>query len=113
MLPKKLYLVYVPVPNTEFAESLMETLFASKLIACANLLPAHKAYYTWQGETKKESEHLLLLKTTKNKLKELERVITSLHPYDCPCILSIKVQRTNPAFLDWVNQEVENNSSSS
>ncbi len=106
MFKKRLYLVYVPVPTKEFGENLIHLLLAKRMIACANLLSPHTAYYMWDQELKKEEEFLVLLKTTKKHLKSIEEEILKIHPYDCPCILSIKVKKSNVVFRNWVNQEV-------
>ncbi len=106
MLNKKLYIIYVTVPQKDVGELIAQELLSLKLIACANLLSPHQSFYHWEGDLKKEEEFILILKNTKKNIKQIEKEIIKLHPYDCPAILSLKINKANTAFLNWVNQEV-------
>ena len=101
-----LVLFYIPVPDQKTGESIAETLFNEKLIACANILPPHIALYEWKGQLTKESESIMILKSRRSLKPAIQAEVEKLHPYDCPCILTIDPD-TNPAFLDWVEKQTE------
>jgi len=80
-------------------------LLNEKLVACANILPS-KSLYFWQGKLNKETESILILKTTKEKATVVEKQIKELHSYELPCILKIE-GKANEEFEKWVAEVVK------
>lgn len=54
-----------------------------QLIACANVTPV-KSTYRWEGKIQKDSEYLMILKTQKELLPEVNKFIKENHPYTVP-----------------------------
>ncbi|MCB0379351.1 MAG: divalent-cation tolerance protein CutA [Bdellovibrionales bacterium] len=100
-------LLYVTVPNSEAGEKIANELLQEKWIACANLMPAHKSFFRWEGEIQGSEEHVLILKTRRLDRPALTERIKDLHPYECPCILTIDPIHTNPEFVDWIYKNTE------
>ncbi len=98
-------LFYVTVPHTETGTQIAKHLLEKKWIACANILPAHTAVYSWDNKIQEDSEHILILKTRKQWADKVEAEVSRLHPYDCPCILQFEPSSANAPFLEWINQE--------
>lgn len=96
------YLIYTTVPNEKVGTEIARHLLEKKLVACANLLPVGKSFYIWDGQLQSEAEHVLFLKTTLNKLREVEENILSVHPYECPCIVAWQSDQVYLPFLKWV-----------
>lgn len=78
-------------------------LLDQKYIVCANIFPVTSLY---NGDGKREQQHeaILLIKTIKEKVDVVEKKITDLHSYDCPCILSLNVESVNNAYMEWCKQ---------
>ncbi|RLB84953.1 MAG: divalent-cation tolerance protein CutA, partial [Deltaproteobacteria bacterium] len=51
------------------------------------------------------NEAVLILKTRQELMEELIEKVRSLHSYDVPCIVSLRVLEGNPEFLKWVEEE--------
>lgn len=100
-------LFYTTVPNKETAKTLAQTLLSEKLIACANFLPTHIAFYEWQDQIQEEQEHIMILKTKKSLAQKVEAKLKELHPYTCPCLLQIETSASNQEFLEWVNRQTK------
>ncbi len=98
-------LVYVTAPNLAEAESLARLGVTKRLAACANILPAMRSLYWWQGKLEQADEVVLLFKTTEALAGELTRVIASAHSYDCPCVVVLPIVSGHPAFLQWIADE--------
>lgn len=94
-------LLYVPVPSKKVAESIASALLKKKLIACANILGPTVSLYKWKGKSERASEYILLLKTTAKSEKKARMLIEKLHPYECPCVLSINA-KANDIFEKWL-----------
>jgi periplasmic divalent cation tolerance protein len=78
-------------------------LLDQKYIVCANIFPM-TSLYNWEGKREEKKEVILLVKTLKEKVKEVEEKITELHSYDCPCVLSLNVETVNNAYMEWCKQ---------
>src|ERR1044072_3173883 len=99
-------IVFVTAPNLETARSLATAVLQSRLAACANLIPKIESHYWWQGKLESSAEGLILFKTTKTKLKAIEKLIVDQHPYDTPEFIVLPITKGNRRYLDWVRQNV-------
>jgi len=102
----KTKLIYVTVSSLAEAEKIAEAVVTEKLAACANILDGVTSIFHWEGTLCRESEAILLLKTSEEKVEELTARIKELHSYDCPCIVVLPIEGGNAAFLEWVSREV-------
>ena len=96
------YVVLVTTPDADKAAEIGRALVEAKLIACANVIPAIRSIYRWQGRVEDSSEALLVLKTPSFRMKELVDRVTELHPYEVPEVVALRVEEGNTSYLDWV-----------
>src|SRR5882762_4078803 len=54
-------LVLTTLPNSDVAAEMAKKVVGERLAACANILPALRSIYRWQGKLQDENEVLLLL----------------------------------------------------
>ncbi len=99
-------IVLVTAPNLRTARSLARAALQSRLIACANLVPAIESHYWWRDKIESGREVLLLLKTTTARLAALEKLILARHPYDTAEFLVLPVARGSQRYLGWLRQSV-------
>lgn len=86
------------------AMSIGSQLVEEKLAACANVMSPMISIYQWQGVLEKNTEAVLVLKTTKARLDACQSRIESMHSYEIPCVIAIKVDGVNKKFAAWVDQ---------
>ena len=98
-------LVLTTLPTADGAAEVAKTVVDEKLAACANILPALRSIYRWEGKVQDENEVLVLLKTRQAQYERLEARILELHPYDVPEILAIPIEEGHRTYLDWVASE--------
>jgi len=101
---KNIFLVLVTAPNIKTARRLAKLCLERRLAACANLAPGLESHYWWQGRLEAGAEVLMLIKTTRARLGELERLLLKEHPYDTPEIIALPVTAGTPAYLDWLSE---------
>ena len=99
-------IVLVTAPDLETARSLAAHALQSHLAACANLIPQLESHYWWQGKMEMANEVVLFIKTTKNKLPALEKLIVANHPYDTPEFLALSLSAGNQRYLNWLRENV-------
>lgn len=100
-------IVLTNCPDAEVADRIARTLVEQKLAACVNRMPAVDSVYRWQGAVERAVEVPLLIKSTRERLPEVQEVIRALHPYEVPEILAIPVVAGLPAYLRWVVDETQ------
>lgn len=98
-------LVITTLPDANHAVKLAETLVAGKLAACAHAFSAGVSVYRWQGQIHKETEVMVMIKTSSARYAELETTIKRLHPYDVPEIIAFSISQGLPAYLKWIVDE--------
>ena len=73
-----------------------------KLAACANIVPGVESIYRWKGKVERAREVLVVIKTTANRLPELEREMKRLHSYDVPEFIVLPIIAGSRKYLAWL-----------
>ena len=102
-MTSEVLLVLCTCPDEETGTGIAEALVAERLAACVNRLPALLSIYQWQDKLERDSETLLLIKTTCARYDRLSARLRELHPYDLPEIIAIPVIKGLPEYLEWVS----------
>ena len=102
--------VFMTAANGEEAARLAEMLVGAHLAACVQILPEMESVYRWQGKIERQSEILLLAKTTQSKFDELEREVRALHSYDTPEIIAVPASAVSTPYLQWLTTSTDPNS---
>lgn len=89
-------------PDATSAEQLAGALVGERLAACINIVPGLRSVFRWQGSVQRESEVLLLIKTTRSRYPALQARLPQLHPYELPELLAVESVFGLPAYLQWV-----------
>lgn len=78
-----------------------------RLAACVNMaLGPMNSYYTWKGKLEVAREYLLVMKTTSNRLAELEKEVKRLHSYEVPEFIALAITDGSRSYLSWLQQSV-------
>jgi periplasmic divalent cation tolerance protein len=101
---RNFFIVLVTAPDLKTARRLAQVALRARLVACVNLVPKIQSHYWWQGKLERGSEVLMILKTTRRNLAELEKLILDRHPYDTAEFVVLPVSRGSRRYLDWWEQ---------
>lgn len=101
-MPAAIFVVLTTAPTIDEADSLAEKLVSERLAACVQVVPQMHSVYFWQGEVKKDSECLLLIKTLAEKYDAVEAFIRNNHSYSVPEIVAVKADKVFAGYLDWL-----------
>src|SRR3954447_8412205 len=101
-------IVLTTVPDHALGETLATAIVEKGFAACVQIMPPMTSVYRWKGEIHKEPEHLLLIKTIADKWPDLRDFINANHTYDVPEIIAVKSEYASMAYLDWLENAVEN-----
>jgi periplasmic divalent cation tolerance protein len=104
--PSEPIVVLMTAANREEAGRIAELLVQARLAACVQILPEMQSVYRWQGEVARESEVMLLAKTSLDRFDELDRAVREIHSYETPEIVALRVTAVSAPYLDWLQEEV-------
>jgi periplasmic divalent cation tolerance protein len=99
-------LVWCPFPDAASAEVAAGILLDERLIACANILPAMRSVYLWQGQREVGEEVGVVFKTTAARLEAVVARVCTLHPYETPAVIGWRCDEAAPATLSWLQASV-------
>lgn len=102
-MPDQILLAISTFPDAETASRIGQTLVEEKVAACANLIPAVHSIYRWKEKIETAGEVLVFFKTTESRQATFEQKLRTLHPYEVPELLFIKVDSGSPDYLRWVS----------
>jgi periplasmic divalent cation tolerance protein len=102
-----LHIVLVTAPDADVGRKLAAAILNVRAGACVSIVPGLESHYWWEGKIDHSSEVLLLIKTTKAKLKALEKVVRENHPYDTPEFVAIAANIVSKKYLEWVCDSVK------
>ncbi|MBM2817362.1 MAG: uncharacterized protein HW421_4124 [Ignavibacteria bacterium] len=101
-------IIFVTADSYENALQISRILVSEKLAACCSIVNNITSIYEWEGSIAQTQEFMLLIKSHKNKLDNLESRITELHNYDTPEIISVSLHSASRKYLDWMNSILNN-----
>jgi periplasmic divalent cation tolerance protein len=98
------YMVLFSTAGTyEEASMIAAHLVENKLAACVNIISSVQSVYRWNDQVNRESEVLMIMKTERKRIKELEKAVRSMHSYQTPELIAVKVEYGLPAYLTWIS----------
>ena len=95
--------VFTTTDGLEEARKLATTLVEQKLAACAQISEI-ESFYTWENDVQNDQEFRIMVKTTKDKYKDVEKAILKIHSYDLPAIYAVDVDELFKPYGNWVNE---------
>jgi periplasmic divalent cation tolerance protein len=91
-------------PDNTVAAEIATALVAQNLAACVNRITGIKSWYRWEGKLQQDDEILLVIKTERVRLGELEVAVRKLHPYDVPELIALPIAGGSEAYLAWIGE---------
>ncbi len=99
--------VLVTCPSLALARKIARAVVQKRLAACVNAVRSPvESFYTWKGKLETAREHLLLIKTTATRLRQLEREVKRLHTYEVPEFVALPIIAGSVDYLSWLRESV-------
>ena len=95
-------IVWTTFPGDGDPAAFSQTLVSERLAACVTRQGGLQSVYRWRDGVAAATEYQLTIKTTVDRVVELERRVGELHPYDVPEFLILPVTSGSATYLDWV-----------
>lgn len=98
-------LVLTQMPDQDTARALARSLVEARLAACVNVGAPVESLYHWRGQIETASEVPLVIKTRRDRYRELEAAILAQHPYELPEIVAVPIGDGLASYLEWITAE--------
>lgn len=98
--------VLVTAPDARTAESLVRQVVEEGVVACGNIVPGITSIYRWKGTVERETEVMVIFKTTEAGAARLIRRLPELHPYEVPEVLVLPVGAGHRPYVKWIEENV-------
>lgn len=99
--------VLVTVGSTAEGERIAEALVGERLAACVNVVGPVRSIYRWDNAIQHDEEWLLVVKTRRELLAELEQRVQALHSYQTPEVIALPITAGAQRYLDWLWAETD------
>ncbi len=103
----KKFLIYITVPNKEEAKDIGKALVEEKLAAGVNIVDNITSFYWWDGKVNENGELVLFVQTKESLVDSLIERVKELHSHECPCVVSLPIEKGNVDFLNWIEKETK------
>lgn len=98
--------VLVNCSNLEEAGRIGRHLVAKRLAACVNLVPGVRSWYWWEGKVVEDNEVMVMIKTSRDRLADLEKEVVRLHSYAVPEVIALQVVDGSRNYLNWIDSSL-------
>ena len=95
-------MVLTTLGKAEQGRKLAAELVDLRLAACVTCLPDLVSFYRWSGRVEEDSEILLMIKTTSERLESLRAHLLRVHPYEVPEFLVLNIREGGESYLRWL-----------
>lgn len=99
-------LILVTVGSKKEAKSIAGALVKKKLAACVNITDKVESLFWWQGKIDTAKELLLVIKSKRELLPRIIKLIKSKHSYQVPEIIALPIIAGNPDYLRWIDESL-------
>jgi periplasmic divalent cation tolerance protein len=100
--------VLTTLDQEDKANAFARGLLNHRLAACVTRLPAGVSMYRWKSpDITVESEYILLIKTHRDKLADLESYFSSEHPYEVPEFIVLSAEAVSTGYSEWMREEMK------
>ncbi len=100
-------IVFSTCPSREEAKRIARGLVEERLAACVNVVDGVSSIYQWQGNLQESDEVMLVVKSRRDLLGRLQERLANMHSYEVPEAIAIPVVDGLPAYLEWMDRELD------
>ncbi|MEW6008806.1 MAG: divalent-cation tolerance protein CutA [Candidatus Omnitrophota bacterium] len=102
----KFCIIFITTADLKQARSISKALLKAKLVACVNIIKGIESLFWWQGKIDNAKETLLVIKTKKILFKKISELVSKLHSYDTPEIISFSLEKISLKYQRWLDASI-------
>jgi periplasmic divalent cation tolerance protein len=98
--------ILVTAANKKEARRIAKALINNKLAACVNIISEVESLFYWKGKIDSAKETLLIIKSRKEKVPKIIKLVKSIHSYEIPEIISLPIAAGCRLYLKWIDESL-------
>jgi periplasmic divalent cation tolerance protein len=98
---------FTTVPDAATGARIGRTLVEERLVACVSRVPEVVSIYRFEGAVHEDQEALLIMKTTRARVADLDRRLSELHPYKVPELVVVDAAAVASKYAAWLRSVTE------
>jgi len=102
----KYSIIFITTPDRNSADKIANALLEAKLAACLNIIKDIDSFFWWQGKIDSTCECLLMIKTRGSLFNKITKLVTKLHPYEVPEIISLGLENISAPYRKWLDANI-------
>ncbi len=95
--------ILITASNKKEAQKIATGLVKAKLAACVNIVDKIDSLFFWEAKIDRTKESLLVIKSKKEKLPSIIKLVKSLHSYKVPEIIALPIISGSKPYLRWID----------
>jgi len=95
--------IFITASTKKEAGLIAQALIKNKLAACVNIVDKIKSFFWWQGKVDTAGELLLIIKSRKEKLPKIIKLVRLIHSYEVPEIIALPITGGYEPYLRWID----------
>ena len=99
-------LIFVTCKDKKESAKISRELIKNRLAACVNIVDKVDSLFWWKGKVDRAKEVLLIIKSRKDKLAKIIKLVKAIHSYACPEIIALPVIAGYKPYLKWLDESV-------
>lgn len=99
-------IIFVTASSKKEAQKIAAGLIKQKLAACVNIIDKINSVFFWDSKVNQAKEVLLMIKSKKEKLPKIIKLVKSLHSYKVPEIIALPIIAGDKPYLRWIDASV-------
>lgn len=103
---KKFVVCLTTVKKGKEGDRIARRLVKRRLVACVNVIPSIISHYRWKKKLCRDSESILVMKTTSSKIRALEEELRAVHTYELPEFIVLPIEAGSSRYLRWIRNSV-------
>ena len=89
--------------NDDEAGRIARDLVDNRLAACVNIVGPVRSVYRWKDEVHDDREHLLVIKTVRERFEQIREHVGELHSYELPELIALPLEAGDENYLNWLS----------
>ncbi len=98
--------IFVTASNKKQAQKIAAGLIKARLAACVNIIDKINSIFFWESKIDQAKEVLLVIKSKKEKMPKIIKLVKSLHSYKVPEIIALPIIAGDKPYLRWIDASV-------
>jgi periplasmic divalent cation tolerance protein len=98
--------VFITAAHKKEADRIARELIKNRVVACVNIIDKIESLFWWQGKVERSKEVLLIIKSRKEKLAKIIKIVKSIHSYEVPEIIAFAIIGGDKRYLKWIDESL-------